>query len=99
MNMPVLKSIAAVELRKARALIDTPEKWVKNRLAVLDEDPPKYCAIGALWCSGGTRASVRLINEVAADMGFLNAEQLNDDTDHATVMRLYDAAIAKAEES
>jgi hypothetical protein len=32
-------------------------------------------------------------------MGFLNAEQLNDDTDHATVMRLYDAAIAKAEES
>lgn len=82
------------DLKKARAHIEDPKHWVKNRLYRHNEDGSRaFDAIGALWFTGGGRGSVAALNKAAAGMGFLDAETLNDLSDHSTVLRMFDLAI------
>jgi hypothetical protein len=100
-------------LRAAKALIEKPENWHVGYYAKTpggDDtwgDLPqacKWCALGALQkVSGdpyfpiGRRDHVTL-EAAARKLGYDCASLLNDTTDHATVMRMFDLAIEMAEE-
>lgn len=90
-------------LIKAKALIDTPEKWgrgeyVKNEC---------FCAIGALAEALGVNpvsSGLTMSKEYEALLGavpdtFYGVWRYNDaeDTTHSDIMALYDRAIAAAE--
>ena len=97
----------AALLRKAKALIDTPEKWCQGAMA-LDRlgrvcfDPMgsyvvRRCAIGAAATIDGCGWS-RPLKAAAKEMGYRDPGDLNDRTDHLTVMRMFDRAIELARE-
>jgi hypothetical protein len=83
-------------LKAAKVLIDTPEKWGKGSLQPADNC---FCAIGAVmdvsmdWVAGANRLSEHLPD------GFRRVVEYNDhpDTTHADIMALFDRAIAAAE--
>lgn len=90
----------------AKALIDTPEKWLKGALS--DDKETCFCAMGALGHVGGfglvasdvTPEMASLIGSIPSS--FLWTKQknrlaaFNDDpeTTHADIMALFDRAIA-----
>ena len=104
---------AAALLRKAKALIDTPEKWCqgteaqdKNGRGVFCDSSAavQFCALGALGnlgsCSGYIVSD--FLDKAARKMGHYGtdnespAANLNDTTDHPTVMAMFDLAIRLA---
>lgn len=104
------KNPVAEQLRAAQELIRDPEHWCQGALfrdahgtASAFHNVERRCAIGALHGSNAT-STADLLNEAAKEMGFLQrrgelcaAAMLNDHTDHATVMEMFDLAIEKAE--
>ncbi len=107
---------AAALLRKAQALINTPEKWCQGvgaldpfGRAVLPDSPTaiSFCSAGALSVVDvmdlDTEAFTAL-RAAAEKMGFHATEDecpvvnLNDTTDHPTVMAMFDLAIRLARE-
>ena len=67
----------------------------------LSPEAVQFCAIGALNCAAPGEyllpAYTRLHN-AAVKWACNSAATLNDLTDHATVLKMYDAAIAKSQE-
>ncbi len=98
----------AALLRKAKALIDTPEKWCQGTCArdargkaVLlgSATAVAHCSFGAVWAlSANTQQAASLLRRVGAEMGYGGEVVLNDSTDHPTVMRMFDRAIDLARE-
>ena len=99
--------IAAL-LRKAKALIDTPEKWCqgvcardRNGVGVLTDGglAVSRCAMGAIWAVSRAGRCDWFLHEAARQMfGADCAADVNDTTDHPTVMRMFDLAIEMARE-
>ncbi len=105
---------AAALLRKAKALIDTPEKWCQGAEAAdkggrlvraSSFEAVSRCSLGALIASGVNDKSdpiVMKLNTAAVMLGFDATENecvaanLNDTTDHSTVMAMFDLAIRLA---
>lgn len=92
----------ANDLRAARALIDTPEKWGKGS-GLEPPDEPKFCALSAAhkanrgnWDAVGDALQAALPDDWKGWFIF----DFNDhpDTTHADMMALFDRAIAAAEE-
>ena len=86
-------------LREARALIDTPEKWIKGRY----ECNGCFCASGAIRAvsdslSAWKTARLLVVSVLPREWAF-HLPLYNDhcDTTHADIMALFDRAIAEAE--
>lgn len=61
----------------------------------------QFCAIGALNCAAPNENLVPVylrLHCAAGKWAHISAAALNDLTDHATVLQMYDAAIAKSQE-
>lgn len=97
-------------LKAAKALIDTPDKWIKNDSTHTD------CRCAALACSKIARKGDLVVQDIDRMWAALHAElpvdwqtgdgeygvaigNFNDhpDTTHADIMALFDRAIAAAE--
>lgn len=103
----------ADDLRKAKALIDTPEKWGKGRF--FDPETRCFCALGAAREGAGGDVSimgmppdgygryqdVHLALYAALPVGFISVPRFNDapSTTHADIMALFQRAIDAAESS
>lgn len=94
------------DLRAARALIDTPEKWGKGNGHMLGNVPlHKECAVTACYHVCGSvgsryaRAVEALERQIPATVKpWLRAlHRYNDATTHADVMSVFYRALAKAE--
>ena len=92
-------------LRRAKALIDTPEKWCQGERG---NNEGQLCARGAMLVAtrGNTSGPYRLtgparkyLRRAAQELGYFSEVYLNDGRDHATVMRMFDRAIAAAEQN
>ena len=90
-------------LRRAKALIDTPDKWCQGARR---NDEGQLCARGAILVAtcGSTSGPYRLtgparlyLRLAAQEQGYFSEVYLNDGCDHAAVMGMFDLAIAKAE--
>jgi hypothetical protein len=87
-------------LIKARALIDTPHKWIKNRYAGWREDDIAcYCAYGALEQAVNFNPTIKKPAYDVLASFVPNGEivvSYNDhyDTTHEDIMNLFDKAIA-----
>jgi hypothetical protein len=102
-------------LRRARDLIKDPARWTTGAFArnanggeVCADDPGacEWCALGAVFVSQRSEEDIEpaskargLLAEAAEGFGFEGAGMLNDSTDHTTVLAMFDAAIARAEEA
>jgi hypothetical protein len=87
-------------LEEARGLVEERQDWAQGAYVTLGG---RYCAIGAVLTAGrclGDRAAERaardLLVEAAARRGFPDVETMNDRSPHATVLALFDEAIAAA---
>ena len=94
----------------AKALIDTPEKWLKGALSTGDDTC--FCAMGALGHAGGfglvasdkTPELASLLDSIPASFVWVTDKHrlaaYNDDpaTTHADIMALFDRAIAAADD-
>jgi len=84
-------------LRRAKALIDTPEKWSKGVFG------PGLCVLGAVYVANGREdVSDTHVPWLVKALGLRNGCQVfewNDapETTHADVMAAFDRAIALAE--
>lgn len=98
----------AEQLRAAKALIDTPDKWTKNATArdadgkavrPLSARAVCWCGFGALVKACGNTAAAHL-RAFESFNGSGNIAGLNDreGTAHADVMAMFDRAIALAEQ-
>lgn len=95
-------------LKDARAKIENPEHWCQGHYAVTTAGKgvgpahPRacaWCAQGALEASGFTPYSsdaIGLAQLAAEELGFASIPELNDTTDHATVLTMLDRAIERA---
>jgi hypothetical protein len=93
-------------LRKAKALIDTPEKWTKGsnarsmggfKVSAYDESACKFCSIGALSkANNGDKRYSDIYYYLDAAM-VTRVSAFNDTHTHAEVMAKWDEAIALAE--
>lgn len=100
-------------LREARALIEDPARWTQGALAhsklgraVNPEGKAavRWCAMGALYKAADrvsdTFSVERYLIAAARDIGLpRDVDDVNDSTDRATVLRMYDRAIELAEQS
>lgn len=102
-------------LRKARALIDAPEKWTRGALArdadripqwPADESATCFCSLGAIVKASGREAGQEHAPDTASRRAMeraigQNIETWNDDpaTTHADVLAAFDRAIALAEQN
>ena len=93
----------ADKLREARDLISDPERWCqecyardKNGAPVLYESlaAVRWCALGACEKVG---ADVRILWRAAERMKGFDPADINDSTNHPTVMKMFDLAIELAE--
>ena len=100
-------------LKRAKAKIENPGHWcqgfpakdVRGRSAKPHSDyAVRWCAIGALDSVSGRfdalwymKARDCLMTSAIECGNAIGIAHLNDHSDHATVMRMYDLAIAKAE--
>ena len=101
-------------LTQARGLISDPEKWCQtysardaSGFAVAPERPQaiKWCAIGSVLKIGsivGDRYQTDLarwyLRRTAVDMHYTCATLLNDNSNHPTVMAMFDKAIELAQQ-
>lgn len=101
----------AEQLRAAKALIDTPEKWTKGEYATgphgtyasqYSDNAVCYCAMGAIeradYLDGDWGAHF-FLRKTAIERGAMGVIDFNDapTTTHADIMKLFDDAIALAE--
>ena len=91
----VEESQVVKDLRAAKALIDTPEKWCKGAIKRGDS----YCALGAILYGvkhkNRERAETALRGALDRKWGWLVAPFNNDpETTHTDVLDLFDRAIA-----
>jgi len=99
-------------LRKAKALIDTPEKWTQGYFATdgggIVVDPHTqhaqcFCSLGALWRQEVAENSTGMEFSSQVPVVYLNRAMdgdipyFNDRHNHAEVIAAWDAAIAAAE--
>lgn len=96
-------------LRAARARIEDPKNWTQGAFAKLadgrgtishDPDAVCWCAIGAVRAEAGTRdqaVEYYLTWAALRHFGVAGASVVNDCNGHASVLKMYDAAIAAAE--
>lgn len=99
-------------LRAAKAKIEDPARWCQGQpakdakgyqIATGSRLATAWCAWGACCSVAGVRdagfglALVNL-NRVACRAGFGSAQELNDSSDHPTVMAMFDRAIELAEQ-
>lgn len=100
----------AQDLRAAKALIDTPQKWTQRAFAktadgalttYTAEDAACFCSAGAIFrVVGDAEPRERAcLDALGATMGThrLDIPKFNDTRTHAEVMAAWDAAIAAAE--
>lgn len=95
---------------KARKLISDPRDWCTKYAAKTIIGMPisphsphavRWCAAGAMckFNDGLTQKECKEINasvtKVANKLGYFSVSVLNDDSDHATVMRLFDILISR----
>lgn len=89
---------SADRLRRARALIDTPDKWCQGRY---HKPTGRHCSLGAMNKAMGRGKSdgfaERALYAAAAEMGDGSVVLYNDTHTHAEVMALFDRAIEIAE--
>lgn len=96
-------------LRKAKALIDTPEKWTifaeardkyGERVYARESFACKFCAEGAIYAAGGylgdDRDEAILFRKVIGQTSIFGWND-EDGRTHAEVMEAFDKAIALAE--
>lgn len=90
-------------LRQAQNLIRDEQNWQQGNYSISGMAP--YCAIGALANVIGNTYDGKLFNKVerllastARLMGYHNAEWLNDNMGHASVMTLYNLTIQLLED-
>lgn len=104
---------SAAILRAARARISDPSKWTQGAFARdaegLEREPASkwavcWCALGSLEVEfpfgGGfmeRTALRRAVAVVAPGLPQLSVEQVNDRFDHATILAVFDEAIADVE--
>ena len=102
-------------LKRAKARIENPEHWCvheearnKHGLMVRADAPGacQWCATGAIFAEVPASAEPKYVEcldaaalHIVGKSGMPYAAWVNDHTDHDTVMRMYDLAIAKAEEN
>src|SRR4051812_47842004 len=92
-------------LKRARAKIEKPESWCQRAYArdrfgqiihVQSASACKWCALGAVKALRPlfNRAEKERLVEAVKAMGFHGGvPDLNDETDHPTVLRMFDLAI------
>lgn len=95
----------------ARKRIEKPENWCQGAYAkdALGRGCPIASGEACQWCAGGAVAAEvsgqwayvmvasALLHAAAEGIGnFSSSQLLNDMTDHATVMQMFDNAIARA---
>ena len=86
-------------LRQAKLKIADPKNWCQGRLH--SEDGNQHCAAGAIQiCSNSTREmdlAFRKLDAAAREFTpFRTFIDLNNTTDHPTVMKMFDRAIEMA---
>ena len=84
----------ADQLRVARALIDTPEKWIKGSFCDMHG---RHCAVGALGHTDADALSYQALNDVVGGHPITSWND-NRQRTHEDVMDAFDRAIALAEE-
>jgi hypothetical protein len=94
-------------LKRAKATIADPKNWCQRAFLVAKLDGGKqYCALGSLMRAGhDTLAAEHLLKDAAMEIlgpGFVSLCRhpvafVNDQFDHATVMKMFDAAIEESE--
>ena len=115
MESGVLRDMEAVEiLKRARALIETPDKWVRGAFARdadgfpvkhLSDAACKFCARGAFLRAANASVLDNHPAEIFLDRAHSGKRRsyvsLNDaeETTHADILALFDRAIEKAEAS
>lgn len=82
-------------LRRARALIDRPEKWGQLGLRLR----PGLCALGAIWTEAGAEKFDQAYPYIGRAVGHLDIARWNDHPSrtHAEVLVAFDRAIELAE--
>jgi len=92
-------------LRKAKSLIDTPDKWTqgtyaadRNGIPVIPDSAAAqcFCSLGALWRQDTSSWATHQKGHLLEAMGG-NIAKFNDTRTHAEVMAAWDLAIAAAE--
>ena len=90
-------------LIKARNLISDPSKWCKkhtaldangNAVSAHTSGAVQWCAMGAC-IREGTNLLLCIIplDKAAKQLGYTNCADLNDESNHETVMKMFDLAI------
>lgn len=96
----------AEELMAARDLISDPRNWTRHALArnsggfsvsVISPYAVKFCVNGAL-CRASTGDVISYLTKAANDLGYPDTVTLNDESNHETVMEMFDRAIRLAKE-
>lgn len=92
------------ELRAARALIDSPEKWTQGAFArradsehacsIRDVGATRFCAAGAVVRAGGGGDATAALREATGHFGGLYAWNDAPERTHAEVLAVFDRAIA-----
>lgn len=96
-------------LKAAKAKIEDPAHWCQgnaawdlNGRACVPEDhnARSWCSWGAVTAASRQRgvSAHDYLDRAADEFGFASAVVLNDSTDHPTVMKMFDRAIALAEQ-
>ena len=96
-------------LRAARALISKESNWTTHRAArdaqgnpvLFPRDPRavKWCAVGAVIKVGDSDGDLRLLDQACRSLGLKGRiEDVNDTTDHRTVLKVFDLAVKRAAE-
>lgn len=105
------KTKAIVNLIATKALLSDSTRWCKRYLAmdanglrteVTDERATRWCALGALEKVTGSRLHLtewRHLTAAAKELGWQYVSELNNETDHTMVMRMFDMALEKASQS
>lgn len=94
-----VESEVVTQLKAAKALISDPEHWCQNQATGHDS----RCAYVAMAMVSGLTSvdwiSYPTLRRASKQMGHKCPIHLNDETDHPTVMKMFDLAIQLAEET
>jgi hypothetical protein len=95
----------------AKNLLSDPSNWTKGAMArtISDVDVNFYAKNASCWCALGAvnkilfdaneeknKLAFKYLSDAASTFGYRYISDLNDQTDHDTVMKLFDVAIKLA---